>query len=93
MSYFVYILSNWNHQVLYIGVTNDLKRRIYEHKYQLHDGFTKQYNVNHLVYYEKYSDINRAIVREKQLKAWSRGKKNDLISQMNPEWLDLSVQF
>ena len=93
MSYFVYILSNWNHHVLYVRVTNDLKRRIYEHKSGLYDGFTKRYYVHKLLYYEKYGDVQRAISREKQLKTWSREKKNDLISRQNPEWLDLSGGF
>ncbi|MBQ8370636.1 MAG: GIY-YIG nuclease family protein [Clostridia bacterium] len=91
--YFVYILSNWNHRVLYIGVTNELKRRIYEHKNGLHDGFTKRYHVHKLLYYEKFGDVYRAISREKQLKTWSREKKNELINRINPEWLDISEYF
>ncbi|MBO4932818.1 MAG: GIY-YIG nuclease family protein [Clostridia bacterium] len=91
--YFVYILSNWNHRVLYIGVTSELKRRIYEHKNGLHDGFTKRYHVHKLLYYEKFGDVHRAISREKQLKTWSREKKNELINRINPEWLDISEYF
>lgn len=91
--YFVYILSNWNHRVLYIGVTSELKRRIYEHKNGLHDGFTKRYHVHKLLYYEKFGDVYRAISREKQLKTWSREKKNELINRINPEWLDISEYF
>ena len=72
--YYVYILTNFNNKVLYIGVTNDLNRRIYEHKNKLIDGFTKKYNVNKLVYYEEYKDVNEAISREKQLKGWKRQK-------------------
>ena len=66
--YYVYILTNWNNKVMYIGVTNNLQRRLYEHKSKLVEGFTKQYNVNKLVYYEHTTDINSAIAREKQLK-------------------------
>ena len=91
--YFVYILSNWDDSVLYIGVTSNLPRRLYEHRNHLADGFTKQYNVHKLVYYEQTSDVNSAIAREKQLKGWSRKKKNDLISKMNPQWADLSANW
>ena len=73
--YFVYLLTNKNNTVIYTGVTNDLKRRVYEHKEKLIDGFTKKYNVNKLVYFETANDINSAISREKQIKAGSR-KKN-----------------
>ena len=89
--YFVYILANWDDSVLYIGVTGNLPRRLYEHRNGLVDGFTKKYNVHKLVYYEHTSDVYSAISREKQLKKWSRSKKNDLIIKMNPEWKDLSV--
>jgi putative endonuclease len=75
--------------VLYTGVTNDLIRRVYEHKNKMVDGFTKQYNVDRLVYYEIYSEICDAIAREKQIKGWSRKKKDVLINQMNPQWDDL----
>ena len=87
--YYVYILSNWNNKVLYIGVTNDINRRIYEHKNKLVDGFTKKYNVSKLVYLEEVSDVKAAITREKQLKGWNRQKKEVLINNMNPEWKDL----
>ena len=83
--YYVYILSNWNDSVLYIGVTNDLARRLYEHRNHLADGFTKKYNVNKLVYFEHTCDIRSAIEREKQLKGWTRAKKNALISTTNPD--------
>ena len=73
-SYYVYILTNWNNHVMYIGVTNNLQRRIYEHKEKLIDGFTSKYNVNKLVYYEETTDIKSAIAREKQLKGWRRSK-------------------
>ena len=88
--YYVYILSNWNDSVLYIGVTSNLHRRLYEHRNGLADGFAKKYNVHKLVYYEFTTDAYSAISREKQLKKWNRSKKNILISKMNPEWIDLS---
>ena len=88
--YWVYILANWNHRVLYTGVTNDLTRRLYEHKSGLHEGFTKKYRVTNLVYFEQTSDVNAAIAREKQIKNLSRAKKEALVEQMNPDWNDLS---
>ena len=91
--YFVYILSNWDDSVLYIGVTSNLSRRLYEHRHGLADGFTKQYNVHKLVYYEHTNDVYSAISREKQLKKWSRSKKNILIQQTNPLWKDLSEDW
>ena len=87
--YYVYILTNKTHSVLYIGVTSDLKRRIYEHKNKLVDGFTKKYNVDKLVYYEAGDEITEVILREKQLKDGSRLKKIRLIESMNKEWRDL----
>ena len=91
--YFVYILTNWNDSVLYIGVTGNLVRRLYEHQNGLVDGFTKKYNVHKLVYYEHTNDVYSAISREKQLKKWSRSKKNALVSSVNPTWLDLSLDW
>ncbi len=91
--YYVYILSNWDDSVLYIGVTSNLIRRLYEHRNHLVDGFTKQYNVNKLVYFEQTNDVYSALSREKQLKGWTRKKKNDLIAKMNPEWKDLSANW
>ena len=91
--YFVYILSNWNDSVLYIGVTSNLPRRLYEHRNGLVEGFTKKYNVHKLVYYEYTNDVYSAISREKQLKNWNRSKKNILISKMNPGWIDLSESW
>ena len=91
--YFVYILANWDDSVLYIGVTGNLERRLYEHKHSLVEGFTKKYNVHKLVYFEHTSDVYSAISREKQLKKWSRTKKNQLIERMNPTWADLSEQW
>lgn len=74
---------------MYIGVTNDINRRVFEHKNELIEGFTKKYHVHKLVYYEKYSDVNKAIAREKQLKRWTRKKKNELVESKNPEWIAL----
>ena len=87
--YYVYIMTNEHHSVLYTGVSNDLTRRVYEHKEKLVEGFTKKYKVNKLVYYESYEDIKSAILREKQIKAGPRRKKVDLIKSLNPEWQDL----
>ena len=88
--YCVYILANWNDSVLYIGVTSNLNRRLYEHRNGLADGFTKKYNVHKLVYFEQTNDVYSAISREKQLKNWNRAKKNALIIRTNPHWVDLS---
>jgi len=93
MSYYVYIMTNKTKTVLYVGVTNDLVRRVYEHKNKLIDGFTKQYNVDRLVYYDDTTDVNEAIKREKQLKNMVRRKKELLINERNPEWADLSNEF
>ena len=87
--YYVYILANNSNNVLYVGITNDLIRRIYEHKQKFVDGFTKTYNVNKLVYYEITSDVKSAIQREKQLKTFTRAKKENLINKSNPCWNDL----
>ena len=92
-SYYVYLLSNWNNKVLYIGVTNDLERRIHEHRHKLVPGFTEKYNVRKLVYYEQTSDVISAISREKELKKWRREKKNALVNGVNPEWRDLSLDW
>lgn len=88
-SYYIYILSNKSNSTLYIGVTNNLERRIAEHRAGIVPGFTQKYNCTKLVYYEQYSDVNQAIEREKQLKKWSRAKKDSLIDMMNPERKDL----
>ncbi len=93
MAYCVYILTNWSGKVMYIGVTNDLQRRLYEHRHQLADGFTKRYNVHKLVYFEQTGDVRAAIAREKQLKGWSREKKNALVASANPTWRDLSEDW
>ena len=87
--YYIYLLTNKRLNVLYTGVTNNLIRRVYEHKNKMVDGFTKRYNVGRLVYYETYSEIYDAITREKEIKGWSRKKKDALIEQMNPHWDDL----
>ena len=86
---YVYFLTNWTNAVLYIGVTNDLERRLAEHKAKTLPGFSRKYNLNKLVYYEYATDISVAIAREKQLKKWSRAKKNALVVTMNPGWHDL----
>ena len=89
--YYVYILTNKTDKVMYVGVTNDLQRRIYEHKNDLVDGFTKRYRIHKLVHYEEYSDIKDAIEREKHLKGLLRIKKNTLVESTNPQWNDLSI--
>ena len=86
---YIYLLANKHNNVLYTGVTSDLIRRVYEHKNKLVKGFTQKYNVDRLVYYEACANIVLAIEREKQSKAWSRKKKDDLINALNPEWDDL----
>ena len=91
--YYVYILSNLNNNVLYIGVTNNLIRRAYEHKNKLVEGFSKRYNLTKLVYYETTEIIESAIEREKQLKNWHRDWKINLINKFNPEWNDLSEEL
>ena len=90
--YYVYIITNWNNKVLYIGVTNNIARRIYEHKNKLIDGFTKKYNVYKLVYLEEMNDVEAAISREKQLKGWNKDKKIMLIQSINPKWNELSIE-
>jgi putative endonuclease len=87
--FYVYIITNWNNTVLYTGVTSNLKRRIYEHKEKLVDGFTKRYNLTKLVYYEIAETAESAILREKQIKAGSRQNKTRLITGMNKSWADL----
>ena len=91
--YYVYILTNKNNTVLYIGVTNDLSRRMYEHQNEQIEGFTKRYHLHKLVFFEEFSDINDAIACEKRLKRWTRAKKNALIESQNPNWRDLSEAF
>ncbi|MBA7596983.1 hypothetical protein ES703_16666 [subsurface metagenome] len=87
--YYIYIMTNKTNTVLYTGVTSDLKRRVYEHKEKLVDGFTKRYNITKLVYHEVFEDIENAILREKQIKGGSRQKKIELVNSINKEWQDL----
>jgi putative endonuclease len=88
-SYYIYMMSNLNNNVLYIGVTNDLIRRVYEHKNNLIDGFTKTYNCHKLVWFQQTDDITTAIAMEKRMKKWKREFKENLIREMNPDWIDL----
>ncbi len=92
-TYYVYILASRRNGTLYIGVTNNLERRISEHQQNFVEGFTKQYGVHHLVYYETTSDIQVALQREKQLKKWNRKWKLELIEKENPDWEDLITGF
>jgi putative endonuclease len=91
--YYVYILSSGLGGTLYIGVTSDLVRRVYEHKTKTADGFTKEYDVDRLVYYEHYEDVEAAIRREKRLKRYNRGWKISLIEEENPNWVDLYLSI
>lgn len=91
-SYYVYIMTNRS-RTLYIGVTNDLQRRVWQHKRKALDGFTKKYNISMLVHAEETSDIHAAIMREKQLKGRTRAKKIALINEFNPTWRDLSADW
>ena len=88
--YYVYIMTNKNNTVLYTGVTSDLKKRVFQHKEKLADGFTSKYNVSKLVYYQIAQSAFAAISREKQIKGGSRAKKIELIDRLNPDWKDLS---
>ena len=90
--YYVYILTNRS-KTLYIGVTNDLQRRMYEHKHHLVAGFTSKYHITYLVYFEETSDVNAALAREKHIKGWLRAKKVPLIESSNPDWRDLSEEW
>lgn len=91
--YYIYILTNKS-KTLYTGVTNNLKRRVYEHRHnKMIEGFTKKYNLTKLVYYEITVDVRSAITREKQIKGWLRNKKIHLIESFNPEWKDLSSEL
>lgn len=90
-NYYVYIVTNKS-KTLYTGFTNDLQRRVYQHKHKLVEGFTKKYNIAKLVYYETTLDVKSAIAREKQIKGWLRKKKIELIESVNPNWKDLSEE-
>ena len=87
--YYVYILTNTHHNVLYTGVTNDLERRCYEHKQKKIKGFTQKYNIDKLIYFERFDSIDSAIAREKQIKGFSRAKKLALINKVNSDWKEL----
>ncbi len=89
--YYVYILTTRYNTVLYTGVTNDIKRRLFEHKLGVNDGFTKKYHVNKLVYFELFDFVDLAIAREKQIKGYSREKKIRLIEDNNPNWKELNI--
>lgn len=91
--YYVYILSNMKNGTLYIGVTNDLERRMIEHKNKLVEGFTSKYGLTKLMYFESFKYVNDAIKREKQLKNWNREWKIDLIEKENRDWIDLSIDW
>lgn len=88
-TYYVYLLTNKMHTTLYVGVTNDVARRVWEHREGFADGFSKKYNLKKLVYVEVHNDIQIALEREKKIKRWKRAWKEDLIKTANPEWLDL----
>ncbi len=90
--FYIYILTNRSN-TLYIGVTNNLQKRLWEHKHKLVKGFTAKYNLDRLIYFEEYRDVNEAIEREKKLKGWNRKKKINLIKTKNPEFKDLSLSF
>jgi len=91
--YYVYILASDRNGTLYTGITSNLIRRVYQHKQDIADGFTKKYQVHILVYYEIHKDINQAIIREKQIKRWKRKWKLDLIEKDNPDWNDLFIDL
>ena len=91
--YCVYILTNQTNTVMYIGVTNDLKRRLREHRSEQIEGFTKKYHVHKLVYFERYYEVSNALAREKQIKRWIRAKKNWLVETKNPGWNDLGEEL
>lgn len=88
---YVYILTNWTGEVMYVGVSSDLQRRVCEHKSKSKGGFTKKYDIEKLVYFEQFADIKMAIIREKEIKGWRREKKNTLVETINPQWKDLSA--
>jgi putative endonuclease len=92
-NYYVYLLTNSDNKVMYVGMTNDLERRMHEHKEKTVKGFTEKYNVTKLVYFEQGSEVNVVIAREKEIKKWRREKKNALVERANPDWHDLSDDF
>ncbi len=91
--YYVYILASDRNGTLYVGVTNDLARRVYEHRNDLIEGFTKRYGVHRLVWFEVHGGINEAILREKRIKKWNRSWKLRVIEEMNPDWIDLTEKL
>ncbi len=91
--YYIYIMTNERNAAIYTGVTNNLRRRVFEHKEKLAEGFTKKYNITKLVYYEIFEDVENAILREKQIKGGSRQKKIELVNSMNKEWRDLYTEL
>ena len=91
-TYYVYVLASAS-RTLYVGVTNNLERRVYQHRAKLHEGFTTRYNVNRLVHFEVFNDVLVAIAREKQIKGWTRAKKIALIESVNRDWKDLTDQW
>ncbi|MEK7165948.1 MAG: GIY-YIG nuclease family protein [Patescibacteria group bacterium] len=93
INFYVYTLTNISRSTIYIGVTNNLERRVYEHKNDLVDGFSKKYKLHYLIYFEEYTDVREALAREKQLKNWHRNWKLNLIKQSNPKLKDLSLDF
>ena len=90
-TFYVYILTNKYNNVMYVGMTNNLTRRLYEHKNELVDGFTERYHVHKLVYYESTGDPVSAITREKEIKGWTRAKKNALVESKNPNWEEITI--
>ena len=90
--YNVYIMTNRS-KTLYTGITNNLERRVFEHKSKLLSGFTRRYRISKLIYFEEFSDVRSAIMREKEIKGWVRAKKNKLINSMNPTWDDLAKDW
>jgi putative endonuclease len=92
-NYYVYLLTNWNNKIMYVGVTNNLERRVYEHKHKLVAGFTEKYNVNKLVFFEETTDVHSALEREKEIKKWRREKKDALVLKENEQWKDLSEDW
>ena len=90
-TYYVYILTNKNNNVMYVGITNNLNRRLYEHQNELIDGFTKRYHVHKLVYFESCGEVKDALAREKEIKGWKREKKNQLVETKNPNWEGIKI--
>lgn len=93
LHFYIYILANWNRKIIYVGVTNNISRRLNEHIPGKIAGFTKKYNCKNLVYYEEFDYVNNAIQREKEIKGWRREKKDKLVNSFNPEWKSLNHRF